>query len=129
MKKLQRAGIIFILFVAAVFITDRGLAFLFKKIYDYSLVGQTGGKINYYLRKVKTPDVLIMGDSRAYYLVNPDSFKNVSAFNISHAGMDQCFQNGLLSVLIHKKKVPHVVLLFCDIIAHAQHWCFTATAK
>lgn len=105
---------IFIIFVAALFVADRGIAFVMNKIYDLSMIGQTGGKINYYLKKKQLPDVLIMGDSRAFYLVNPDSFKTVTAFNIAHAGMDQCFQNGLFSVLLHKKKLPKKILLHIE---------------
>jgi hypothetical protein len=75
--------------------------------------GQTGGKINYYLSLPATPAIVIMGNSRSLYQIIPDSFK-VSCFNLSHAGMGQIFQTGLLSVLNDHHKIPSVILLHLE---------------
>ena len=114
MATVKKILLVIAAFLLGTLILDRVLNLVLESFYEQCLVGQTGGKINYYLKKVKQPDVLIMGDSRAYYMLNPDSFKIKTGFNISHAGMDQCFQNGLLSILIRQKKMPAHVLLHIE---------------
>ena len=55
-----------------------------------------------------------MGDSRAFYQINPDSFK-MKTYNLSHAGMGQSFQTGLLNVLDQEKKLPPIILLHINL--------------
>ena len=86
---------------------------LLDKIYVKVMTGQPGGKINYFFSLNKTPRLLIMGNSRAFYQIIPDSFR-VSSYNISHAGTDDSFNSGLLSLLLEKNKKPEVVLLQID---------------
>ncbi|HTA82038.1 MAG TPA: hypothetical protein VK783_03845 [Bacteroidia bacterium] len=94
-----------------VFIVDKGLGYIFNKLYLQNRVGDTGGKINYYL-SLQAPDLLIMGSSRSIYVI-PDSF-NVSCFNLGHAGMVDDFHTGLLHVLIAHNKAPKTILLQID---------------
>ena len=67
-------------------IIDRGLSTVLDQIYRGCLYGNTGGKINYFLAKEPASDLLIMGSSRSYRQIDPDSF-SVNTFNLSHNGM------------------------------------------
>ena len=101
------------LFAGLILLTDRFISTALSFVYTKTLTGQSGGKINYYLHQSAIPDLLIMGNSRAFYELDPDSF-NISAFNIAHAGMDDCFQLGLLSILIQQHKAPSKILLHVE---------------
>lgn len=114
MGKVRKILFVIAAFTVGLLIVDRVVNSVFDYFYNKCLVGQTGGKINYYLEKKQLPDLLIMGNSRAFYMLNPDSFKVKKGFNISHAGMDQGFQNGLFSILIGKNKMPSQVLLHVE---------------
>jgi hypothetical protein len=107
MKKLVLYLFILILSVK---VLDKSIAYCCDKLYSKVRTGQTGGKINQYLSLSPTPDLLIMGDSRAFRHINPDSFP-IPTYNIGHAGMDQCFQTALLHVLLTNKKLPKNILL------------------
>ena len=100
--------------ILVIFVLDRGLALLFDSMYPKVKTGQTGGKINYYLSLTPTPELLIMGNSRAFYQVIPDSF-DMKAYNLSHAGLSQIFQTGLLSILEQNNKLPKIILLHISI--------------
>ena len=102
-----------LIIILSVFMLDRTASFILDKLYSKTLIGQSGGKINYYLNKSAIPDVVIMGDSRAYYEVNPDSFR-CTCFNLAHAGMDDCFQLGLIDLLIQQHKTPKIILLHVE---------------
>jgi len=94
-------------------LTDWGLGTLFDHWYPKIKTGQTGGKINYYLNKTLVPSLVIVGNSRALYQVIPDSL-HAQSFNLSHAGMSQVFQTGLLSILKDAHKMPSVILLHLE---------------
>jgi hypothetical protein len=79
-------------------------------LYKQVKIGQSGGKINYYLSLSPTPQLLIMGDSRALRHINPSYFP-ITGYNIAHAGMDMSFQTSLLHILISHKKHPKYILL------------------
>ncbi len=96
-----------------VFTMDRLAASFLDCLYVKTMTGQSGGKINYYLSLPTPPDLLIMGNSRAYYQVVPDSFK-MPTYNIAHSATDDCFQRGLLAVLEEKKQLPKTILLQID---------------
>ncbi len=102
-----------VLTLSCCLLVDRGLSFILDILYSKTKTGQTGGKINYYLSLDSLPEMVIMGNSRALYQVIPDSFK-VSTYNLSHAGMHQIFQTGLLSVLNNQKKMPSSILLHLE---------------
>ncbi len=101
------------LLVAALLVFDNLTATVFDQLYKNVRTGQTGGKINQYLSLASTPDVLIMGNSRALYQIIPDSI-SPTAFNISHAGMGPGFQTGLLSILAQKNRLPKKILLHIE---------------
>lgn len=92
---------------------DFVLAALFDKLYQRARSGQTGGETNRYLAFSKLPTLLIMGNSRARYQVDPDSFA-VPTYSLCHAGMGQVFQTGLLHLLEQENKLPSTVLLHVD---------------
>ncbi len=102
-----------VLAIGCFFIVDRGLSYILDILYSKTKTGQTGGKINYYLSLDTLPEMVIMGNSRALYQVIPDSFK-VSTYNLSHAGMHQIFQTGLLGILNNQKKMPSCILLHLE---------------
>jgi hypothetical protein len=95
------------------FLSDRVVSYIMDKLYEKTFTGQTGGKINYYLSLAQTPELLVMGNSRAFYQIIPDSF-NISTYNIAHAGTDDGFNAALLNLLIQKNKYPKKILLQID---------------
>jgi hypothetical protein len=95
------------------FAADRLLALAYDFLYNRMLIGQTGGKLNRYLTLPQQPSLVVMGNSRAYYQVIPDSF-SVPTYNLCHAGMSQIFQTGLLSVISSHNRLPRTILLHLD---------------
>ena len=94
-------------------IVDKISSIIFDTFYKKQLSGQSGGKINAYLKSETNHELLILGDSRALYQVIPDSL-NPEAFNLSHAGMGLSFQSALLHVLISNHKKPKNILIHID---------------
>jgi len=86
---------------------------LLDKMYQYNKVGESGGLINYYLELEDSPELLIMGSSRAHRHVIPDSF-NFNTFNLSHHGMLIPFQSGLINILEQKSKLPKILLVHIE---------------
>jgi hypothetical protein len=104
----------YILLVSAiVFTADILVSASLDHLYLKTRTGQTGGKINYYLHLPKPPQLLIMGNSRAFYQIIPDSF-HIPAFNIGHAGTDDGFEAALLDLLEKEHKLPEIILLQVD---------------
>jgi hypothetical protein len=95
------------------FALDRGLGYLLDYFYSETKTGQTGGKINYYLSFPKTPDWVVMGNSRALYQIIPDSLA-MPSYNLCHAGMHQIFQTGLLTQMKREGKMPKLILLHLE---------------
>jgi hypothetical protein len=110
MKKL---ALYLIILIASLFVVDRIIGLFGDYLYKQIKTGQSGGRINYYLSLSPSPDLLIMGNSRCFRHVNPADFP-LSAYNISHAGMDQSFHTTLLSILITEKKIPKYILLHVE---------------
>jgi hypothetical protein len=106
------------LVAAVVLAADRLLGFTYDRLYAHTKTGQTGGKINHYLTLPQQPEIVIMGNSRAFYQIIPDSFP-APTFNLCHAGMSQIFQNGLLSVITDQKRLPRTILLHVDPLEYA----------
>lgn len=99
-----------LLFIGINYILSKGLSYL----YEHNLNGQSGGKINYFMNMSPHPEVLVMGNSRSLYQIIPDSFSYTSFYNLSHAGMDDCYQLGLLHYIVKMKKKPNILLLQID---------------
>ena len=116
---MQRFFIFLLTLALLVYGTDFVLTSVFDAMYQRTWLGQSGGEINQYLALKPAPLVLLMGNSRARYQVNPDSFA-IAMHSLCHAGMDQCFQTGLLQVLELEHKLPEVVLLHVDLSEYAQ---------
>lgn len=93
---------------------DFVLARVFDKIYQQTKTGQTGGEINRFISMPNDFPILLMGNSRARYQINPDSFA-LPTYSLCHAGMGQVFQTGLLRILIQEKKIPRIVMLHIDL--------------
>lgn len=110
---MKRFALFLLLFTAVLVVADRLLARACDALYARTLTGQTGGKINHYLQLEPRPSLVIMGNSRAYYQVIPDSFA-VPTYNLCHAGMSQVFQTGLLDVVEQHDRVPAAILLHLD---------------
>lgn len=89
---------------------EKFLSFLYLK----NKVGQSGGKVNYYMKLKPETDLLILGNSRALYQIIPDSFHYENTYNLCHAGMDDCFQLGLLHYVLSHNKKPQTILLQID---------------
>ncbi|MFY8035865.1 MAG: hypothetical protein ACOVMQ_01800 [Cyclobacteriaceae bacterium] len=110
---MRKFRIIFLLSVGLLFICDRSLSYLFDYFYQHTKTGQSGGKINYYLSLEKTPEWVVMGNSRALYQIIPDSFP-ATTYNLCHAGMHQIFQTGLLTQMANEGKMPKLILLHIE---------------
>lgn len=110
---MKRIGLFFGVSLVILFLADRVGGYLLDLVYNRTFTGQTGGKINHYLSLPETPNLLIMGNSRALYQIIPDSFPS-SAYNLCHAGMGPSFQAGLLAVLAKKEKLPKLILLHVE---------------
>lgn len=107
MKKIL---IILTLFIITVKLLDIASFHILKYFYEHTFVGQDGGDINKYLHDKAPPEMIIMGSSTTKFQVNPDSFPG-KCCNLSRAMATDCFQLGLLSLLIHNNKVPTTILL------------------
>lgn len=110
---MRKFSIIFLISVSLLIVCDRSLGYLFDYFYQHTKTGQTGGKINYYLNLSKTPEWVIMGNSRALYQIIPDSFARPT-YNLCHAGMHQIFQTGLLTQMAGEGKMPTLILLHIE---------------
>lgn len=108
----RKLKFIFILAIS-IWLVDLLLFHSINYMYKRMMVGQSGGKINYYLEKTNVKHLLIMGNSRVYNQIIPDSI-DVDSYNLGHAGMKQSFQTGLLSILEKRNKIPHTVLLHLE---------------
>lgn len=114
----MRQSFLFInLWVVLIMGADLAVTKLFDSIYEQMQTGQTGGEINHYLSLTKLPPVLIIGNSRARYQVDPDSFA-LPTYSLCHAGMGQIFQTGLLHVLAQEKKLPLIIMLHVDLVEY-----------
>ena len=107
---MKKAVLYFLILVASLLLLDNLIACCSDYLYKQIKTGQSGGKINYYLSLPQQPELLIMGDSRAFRHTDPSYFP-LASYNISHAGMDQSFQTCLLHVLVSQKKKPKYILL------------------
>lgn len=110
---MRKFSLIFLVSVVLLIVCDRSLGFLFDFFYKHTKTGQTGGKINYYLSLPKTPEWVVMGNSRALYQIIPDSFARPT-YNLCHAGMHQIFQTGLLTEMEKQGKMPPLILLHIE---------------
>lgn len=111
---MQRFLLFISLLISLLFGADFLLSKVFDTIYQQVQTGQTGGEINRFLSLHTMPAVLLMGNSRARYQVNPDSFA-LPTYSLCHAGMGQVFQTGLLHVLAQENKMPSSILLHVDL--------------
>ena len=110
---MRKFSIFFIVSLLILFAFDRGFGYIFDSLYRQTKTGQTGGKINYYLSLSKTPEWVVMGNSRAFYQIIPDSFA-MPTYNLCHAGMHQVFQTGLITQMEKEGKMPKLILLHLE---------------
>ena len=107
---MKRILIGIVLFIAILKIIDLVCFQVLKFTYTHTFVGQDGGDINKYLHDSNHPDMVIMGSSTARFQVNPDSFP-VKSCNLARAMTTDCYQLGLLSLMIRYNKIPKTILL------------------
>jgi hypothetical protein len=110
---MRKFGYFFALFIGGLFIIDRGGAWVLDHMYSQIRTGQRGGLLNTYL-EMPPRSIVLMGDSRVVYNINPDSL-HPQAFSLAHDGTTQIFHTGLLGVLRDKQKLPKTILLHVDI--------------
>ena len=108
-------AIFLVVFVAA----DRIFTFIFsKQIFSKTLSGESGGSLNYLLKKKKNIDFLILGSSRAKHQIDPALLTNVYKGNGYNAGINGVgtivYNSVLLDILIQNKVVPKMVILQTD---------------
>lgn len=110
---MKKFGCFFLLFLGGLFLLDRGAAWMLNHMYTQIRAGQRGGLLNTYL-ELPPRSLVLMGDSRVVYNINPDSLAP-DAFSLAHDGTTQIFQTGLLGVLRAKQKLPKTILLHVDL--------------
>ncbi|NNF02473.1 MAG: hypothetical protein HKN22_07290 [Bacteroidia bacterium] len=98
----------FLYFVLITIILDMFSAVVLNYFDSKNRYGMSGGNINYYIEN-PSPDILIMGSSRAHHYVIPDSLSD-SAFNLSHNGMGIGYQACLIDVLKQEEALPNKYL-------------------
>ena len=107
---MKKTLIILAIFIITVKLIDITCFQILTYFYEHTFIGQDGGDINKYLHDNAPPDMIIMGSSTSKFQVNPDSFPGKSC-NLSRAMATDCYQLGLLSLLIQNNKTPKTILL------------------
>lgn len=82
-------------------------------ISPYNLLGESGGKINYYLQNADQYDLVILGNSRARHQVIP-GYLSSSSYSLTHNGMMLEFHNGLTHLLSDMDALPDTLLVHID---------------
>lgn len=82
-------------------IVSRSMSYIYKT----TLLGQSGGKINYLLKYRKEVSILAMGNSRCAHHIIPSKLGDSSVYNLSHNGMSLIFQTGLIDQLINNEDI------------------------
>lgn len=99
---------------------DRAVSRVLNRAYAAMRGGQNGGQLNAYLAQPRPPEILIMGNSRVYHNISPDSFRRPAA-NLAHNGTGQVFHTGVLHVLRQApQKLPAALVLHIDLDEYAQ---------
>lgn len=96
-----------IIVLAFLFCLDYGFSKVLDYMYQNNYLGQSGGEINYFIKKKKNTKVLFMGSSRVRH--NVDIIKP-GFYNLSHNGMHLSFQKGLINILKTQKALPKSTL-------------------
>lgn len=99
-----------IILIFVILIGDRILSFAIEKIYEGTYTGQTGGKINDFLRNQQNTSILAVGNSRCAHHIIPNQL-NKTAYNLSHNGMNLVFHTGLVDQLINNESKHFDTLL------------------
>ena len=85
-----------------------------NSVFESTISGESGGKINCLVKENSNTEILIMGSSRAARNIKPDYFKS-HVFNLGHNGMYDYFQLNLLNYLIEQNINPNssfIILIF-----------------
>ncbi len=85
-------------FVLLVFFLDYTTSKALNLLYCYNENGQSGGKVNHYVRLDPRPDISILGNSRAMHHLIPDSL-SASAYSLTHNGLSFIFHAGLFDLV------------------------------
>ncbi len=114
--ELKKTLYFFAAVIFAVFVADRLLAAALDKLFAQNFSGETGGVVNQLLAIDPTPDVLILGTSRAKYQIAPPvavpHFPNTYNAGVNGRG-GLLYQLVLLDILAqHKKLSPNVIIAF-----------------
>jgi hypothetical protein len=107
------------LFMLVLLVVDRAGSWGLNQVYLSMRGGQNGGQIVDYLARPQAPELLIMGNSRVYHNIDPDSFHR-GAVNLAHNGTGQVFHTGVLRVLQQEQKLPAALVLHIDLDEYVQ---------
>jgi hypothetical protein len=107
------------IFIAAFSITDRVFSYIFSnQIFSKTLSGESGGSLNYLLKRKSNVDFLILGSSRAKHQIDPALLTDVYNGNGYNAGINGVgtivYNSVLLDILITNEVIPKVVILQTD---------------
>jgi hypothetical protein len=122
MKKILVSLLILVITMVCV---DRLGYYLFTHfIAEKNLSGETGGAVNYLLKKKSSVDFIILGSSRAKYHINPALLTNVYNGNGYNAGLNGVgkivYNEMLLQIMITNGIKPKMIILQTDPPAYTE---------
>ena len=106
-----------ILVILLVIVIDKVFTFLFTNyIFTNTLSGESGGSINYVIQKVRNPDFLILGPSRAKHGIDPAQLTALgNGYNLGINGTTVLNSELVLDILIRNNVRPKTVILSADL--------------
>ncbi|MEO8768526.1 MAG: hypothetical protein ABI402_00520 [Ferruginibacter sp.] len=109
-----------LIIIISVIVIDRSLTYIFDKVvFSKTMSGETGGTVNYLIKKKKDKDFLILGSSRAKYHLDPSlltNYYNGNGYNAGISGTGGLIYNDLLLRLLTSKGIkPKAIMLQVDI--------------
>jgi len=110
----KKTAIAIILFI----FLDRILSFAFMHIiFDNTISGESGGTINYVIKKDSHPDFLILGASRAKHEIDPSVLPSLGAngYNLGINGNTVLTSSLILDILLRNGVKPKTVLVQTDL--------------
>jgi hypothetical protein len=104
--------------LVAILILDRSLAYLFQEaIFNKTLVGESGGTINYALQNKKNLDFLVLGSSRARYQVDPKQITalGTNGYNLGVSGTNVINSDIILDILLNNQVRSKTLIVQTDL--------------
>jgi hypothetical protein len=99
-----------ILTIVFIFCIDQILSIYLSSVYEKNFCTHAGGDLNAYLNG-KPKDIVLVGSSRVYTMINPDLLGK-SAVNISKPAKHLYYNIAVVNLMHQYKKMPKKILIF-----------------